>query len=173
MLSRRFWRTGVIIKLTAIDFQFLTCPNFVLSRHDFFEFLITQLEAIKFACDWDHRQTTQGARKYKSGFVLKAFEKHTAHNSLRVDGTEEERLAYKTSLKVFKTTHAKTITARNRLLLMYQKVIRPKKIHVLLETLILWNSVRLRCFIGSSVGCQQIGGLLKNFQTPAQSSDFR
>ena len=105
--------------------------------------------------------------------MLKAFEKHAAHNSLLVDGTEEERLAYKTSLKAFKTTHAKTITTRNRLLLMYQKVIRPKKKHVFLETLILWNSVRLRCFVGLSVGCQQIGGLLKNFQTPAHSSDFR
>ena len=93
-----------------------------LYGQSFPKFLIRQLEAIKFASNWQQRSKKPGIKKFKKGFVQRAFNADPAHHLLRQDGNTEEQEVYKKNLSTFKLKHGKMITARNYLLQLYELV---------------------------------------------------
>lgn len=88
--------------------------------------MIKQLEAIKFASDWNRRSQEPGIKIFKKEFVKKTFDMDPTCCHLRQNGTYEEQAAYKKAFVAFKIKHGKTITARNYLFRLYQQVLALK-----------------------------------------------
>ena len=85
--------------------------------------MIKQLEAIKFASDWNRQSQEPGIKIFKKEFVKKTFEMDPTCRHLRPNGTYEEQAAYKKAFVAFKLKHGKMITARNYLFRLYKQVI--------------------------------------------------
>jgi hypothetical protein len=92
-----------------------------LAGQTFAKFLIRQIEAIKFAFDWNKRSERPGVKKFKREFAQKSFEADTTYRLLQYDSDDDDK--YKRTFAAFKTRHGKSVTARNYLLQLYQRVI--------------------------------------------------
>lgn len=91
-----------------------------LAGRTFAKFLIQQTEAIKFAFDWNKRSERPGVKKFKREFTKKSFEADPTYRLLQCDPDDDDK--YKRTFAAFKTRHGKSVTARNYLLQLYQRV---------------------------------------------------
>jgi hypothetical protein len=91
-----------------------------LAGENFLKFFIKQIEAIKFASDWQRRNEKPGVRKFKRDFVRRAFREENAVAGQ--EGELEDSEIYQKNFSAFKMRHGKTITARNYLWQLYLQV---------------------------------------------------
>ncbi|KAH7913657.1 hypothetical protein BJ138DRAFT_1177941 [Hygrophoropsis aurantiaca] len=85
------------------------------TKEDFLTLLVRQVEAVKFAIDWNLRGDEVGGKRWKGKYFTKIFEEHPSSKDLHPDDQD----VYRAAFKKFKTKHERVVTARNRLLLLY------------------------------------------------------
>jgi hypothetical protein len=116
---------GILIQIHEFAFaltpaQFLNNVGNFLVGQTFAKFLIRQIEGIKFAFDWNKRGGLPGVKDFKRAFVKKSFEADPTYRLLCREPDNDD--IYNRKFAAFKTQHAKSVTARNYLLQLYQRV---------------------------------------------------
>ncbi|KIJ67369.1 hypothetical protein HYDPIDRAFT_165996 [Hydnomerulius pinastri MD-312] len=87
-----------------------------VQSHSIIPLLCRQTEALKFACDWNAFGEQVGGKKWKKSFFEAAFKE----TDKAVDPTDKE--GYAKAFKAYRSHMDKIITARNRLMALYNTV---------------------------------------------------
>ena len=105
--------------LTVCFLKFLQSEIINFRGQRFLHYLVTQLETLKFAVDWNKIGGEAGGKKFKGRFTRDIYQARTGRVAPDSENASREDIR---AFRLFKSHQQKIIMARNYLLEMYKTV---------------------------------------------------